>query len=176
MATSRRPKGSTNAGPVDPRAEFFTLAGLAALGSLGVGVSEKTYRYLKSPEPFVVQVLRSFARGPVHVVEFAATNQTIHGLYIEKVGLSRPESTLGAVHFREQVPGEGLQFSSVQWVPHSPTSAFPKYIGPGESLDFAVELPLQAKGSRPYGELKLWYSRLDDQDPTDRKFQFRLRS
>ncbi len=162
------------------RSEFFTLAGLAAGGSLGVAVGEKAYRYLKSPDPLVLQVMKSASVAGSHVVEFKAANQTLHGIYIEALSIEHPQLSLGplTVLLRETVPGSGLQMSSIEWVVQQTPAFVPQYIEPGGVLDFAIQMAQIPRTStaRPYATLKIDFSRLDEQDPTmGRKQNFRLR-
>lgn len=164
----------------DTRAEFFTLAGLAAGGSLGVAVGEKAYRYLKSPEPLVLQVMKSVLDQGRHFVEFKAANQTLHGLYLEALSVDHAQAAPGAVTvlLRQTVPGTGMQFPSVQWVAQTSPVFVPQYIEPGGVLDFAITLAQipRTNKTRPYATLRIDFSRLDEQDPTtDRKQIFRLR-
>jgi hypothetical protein len=164
----------------DTRAEFVTLTGLAAGGSLGVAVGEKVYRYLKSPDPLVIQVMKSVLDNGTHFVEFKAANQTLHGIYIERLSVDHPHSTVGhlTILLRETVQGNGIQLPSVQWVAQSTPALVPQYIEPGGVLDFAVKVAKvpQTRNTRPYATLKVDFSRLDEQDPTiGRKQNFRLR-
>lgn len=84
-----------------PRGEFFTLAGVAAAATGTIGVGEKIYKAVTSPDPFVLQVLCSTAISNFHWVEFQAFNQTIHGIYLESISLSQPQSKITRISVKE---------------------------------------------------------------------------
>jgi hypothetical protein len=144
-----------------PTAEFLTLAGIAAAGTLGVGVSEKIYRFLKTADPLVVQVVKSFLADQLHVVELTASNQTIHGIYLESIALKKGLGDLEAVLLREGVSRLGFEASREQWVAYKPKDMRPQYIAPGESIDLVVRLPERTDKRKGAVTLIIMCSRLD---------------
>lgn len=158
-----------------PRGEFFTLAGVAAAATGTIGVGEKIYKAVTSPDPFVLQVLCSTAISNFHWVEFQAFNQTIHGIYLESISLSQPQSKITRISVKERVTGSGLGMSSIEWVVKDPEVAFPKLIAPGASFDFAIEFPLINSANKPFGLISLRYSPLNEKAESERKDVFRIR-
>lgn len=158
-----------------PRNEFFTLAGIAAAGTGAIGIGEKIYRAVASPDPFVLQVLCSTTIKNFHRIEFQALNQTIHGIYLEGISLSQPQIKITRILMKESVAGDGLQMSSIQWMEQDLGTAFPQLIAPGASLNFAIEFPLINSANKPFGLISLRYSPLNEKAESERKDVFRIR-
>ena len=75
------------------KAEFITAASIIAAGGLSVNVGEKAYRYIKSKEPLVVQILDSFSSDGESRLVIQISNQTLHGIYIDEVTILKLKNT-----------------------------------------------------------------------------------
>jgi len=175
MPTSKK---ASSAGEVpNVTAEFFTLAGLAAASALGVRVGEKTYQLMKSPEPLVVQILDSVVIKDEHRVTLKVTNQTLHGTYLERLEITKPEGLTPKFYLRETERESGM-LSHSAWVEHKVGECFPKHVAPGSDTSFAFSLPLLKQEDfvrAPYGICSLHFSRLEERKIDGKEIVFRLR-
>ncbi|MBZ5506055.1 MAG: hypothetical protein LAO78_11260 [Acidobacteriia bacterium] len=154
-----------------PTMEFFTLAGLAASAALGVNVGEKAVRGLRSPEPVVVQILDSTFDQQHHRISLKVTNQTLHGIYIERTELEAPTGKSYTLH---KVEFKNMSLDSAPVSKPSPWA--PVLIPPGNTISFTLEIDLCDKAkTKPYGTLKLQVSRLEEKKESPVEAHFRLR-
>lgn len=158
----------------EPSNVFFTLGGVAAILGLGVTGAEKRRLALHSEDPLVVQVLDSAPMGDQYQVTLRASNQTIHGIYLESAPLLQPsniatEIRLGGAIYKPIGPDENPV--------EEPSRSFPTLVKPGQAIDFRVRFPLSDRDRfMSYGEIQLNYVRLDQKDPSEQVIRFRIRS
>lgn len=158
------------------KAEFFTLGGAVAAGGFSVGVGEKIYRYIKSKEPIVVQIMDSVLIDESHRVAINVANQTIHGVYIEMLQLEKPkDAELEYFQWKKDFGHGGVGLPPTVWDAYEWT---PKHIPPGEDIYFAIGFPMIKDSKTPdkeYGEFKMSFSRLEEKKMDSEKYSFRIR-
>ncbi len=169
--------------------EPLTAAGaiLAAPEALNnvLEAAERIYKYFNKEDPFLCQVLDSHAEGDQYVVSLNLSNHTLHGVYLERVDLFKPDVTTLTLEppqtATKKSGGGGLSFasSSQPAAPVAPPKPIPPYrrtlIGPGQSLGFNVRfsMPPDAKPVES-GRLTLTLSRLNESKSRPRDLIFRI--
>lgn len=164
MKKQHRPQNVASPSAFEP---FITLAGLAATGALGFNVAEKVVRGLRSPEPIVIQILDSTFDQQHHRISLEVSNQTLHGIYIERAELDAPTGKSYTVY-----KPKSMDFSHVS----EPPPWAPVLISPGVKTSLILEIDLCDKAkTKPYGTLRLQVSRLEEKKESTVEAQFRLR-
>lgn len=159
------------------------LAAPEALNNL-LEAGERIYKYFNKEDPFLCQVLDSRADGDQYVVSLNLSNHTLHGVYLERVDLFKPNVTtltLEPPQAAAKKSGEGLSFGSrahpaASAAPPKPIPPYrPTLIGPGQSLSFNVRfsMPPDAKPVDA-GRLTLTLSRLNESKSRPRDLTFRI--
>jgi len=166
MVHTKSRNTATSSGSPAPRAEFFTLAGIAAASTGAISAGEKIYKAVSSPDPLDLRVLSSAAVDNFHRVAFQALNQTMHGVYLEGISLAQPKSKITRI-FAENKVTYGDNDKNI--------IAFPTLIPPGESLTFTIEFPLINSANKAFGLIALRYSPLSEKAELQRKDVFRIR-
>jgi hypothetical protein len=162
-----------NIGSDDFRMEFFTAAGIAAAGGFTVGVGEKVYRYIKSKEPLVVQILDSVKIDNTSRVVVKVSNQTLHGIYLESVTLSKiNDDQLAFMEWKQNFKHSGVGFAPFEWMEFEWS---PINIAPGEDFHFGIQFAKPSDTKALHGELNITYSRLDQKKPETKTHDFRIR-
>lgn len=153
--------------------EFFTAAGMAAAGGFAVSVGEKAYRYMKSREPLVVQILDSTTVDDRVRLAVQFANQTLHGIYLESILITAVSDEQSVEFFQWGVTDSpGMGGHSYGWVLFDWQ---PKKIAPGSDVELVMEFP-KPDGRKVYSsEMKIIFSRLDETKPDAKTVGFRIR-
>ncbi|WP_203141821.1 hypothetical protein [Marinobacter mangrovi] len=155
------------------KAEFFTAAGVAAASGFTVSVGEKAYRYIKSKEPLVVQILDSSSIGDESRVVLQISNQTLHGIYIDEVAVPISENTqLKFYEWKKNFNHGGTGFPPIEWIEFdwNPTN-----IAPGHDFHFGISYVKPYDKNILFGEVEITYSRLDKKKSDKKSYVFRIR-
>lgn len=137
MPNSADTRDPTDSSEMFPRAEFFTLAGIAAALGTSAGVGEKAWQILRSNEPFVAAVMDSKHTSDSYTVDLKLHNLDIDALYVERARVETPLQLRSVCHLKQS----GIQFGDTK-----PDRAdLPVRIGAGQAAD--LELVLEAPSS-----------------------------
>jgi hypothetical protein len=74
----------------EPRAEFFTLAGIAAALGTSATLAGQAFELLTPNEPFIVQVLDSRHENGEYVIHLKLHNRDVHTIYVESLVVQTP--------------------------------------------------------------------------------------
>ena len=153
-----------------PKDEFITLAGLAAALGLGASASEKTYEILQSrQQPLSIQVLKSDAIEGAHIIGFHVTNNTQHGVYLEKISFEKPKDAKATIYSSLKMGEFTNKLKEL---------SLPMLIPPRQGSGVTVAMALredEATKEKPYGTLELEFSKLDEKKAERVKTDFRIR-
>jgi hypothetical protein len=146
-------------------------------GSLAAKGAEALAKKILSPNPVFVQVLDSKRVKDRHQVNFKLTNNTLHGVYLEKVSLSEPEGEHTVKPTSDPYRKRSYAFPDLAGNELKMDWLF-ELIRPGENRYFVLEFPLCLnRGPKTdwAGVLKLLISRLEEETPKWQEVRFRIR-
>jgi hypothetical protein len=166
MSNTAETPDATDSSEIFPRAEFFTLAGIAAALSASAGVGEKGWQILRSKEPFVAAVTDSKPTSAGYTVALKLHNLDVDALYVETAAVEMPLRLRSVCHLKQS----GIQFGDT-----SPDCAdLPVRIASGQAVN--LELVLEAPGSaETHGTITFVVARLGKKTVQEWKAAFLIR-
>ncbi|MEA2605233.1 MAG: hypothetical protein QOF89_6225 [Acidobacteriota bacterium] len=145
-----------------PRAEFITLAGIAAALGTSTTLGLKAYELLNPKEPFIAHVVDSYSEKDKYVVELRVQNLDVHTLYVESIKLEEPlELTV------VEKPNNSMSFGE------SRLPIIPCRLKSGQSEE--LRLILKPPEKSEYGTAKVEIARLGEKSRETKKVRFLIR-
>src|SRR6185312_13772470 len=148
--------GATPTGIAHPQqvnvVEALTLGGavLAAPEALNnlLEAGERIYKYFKSDDPVICQVLDSQPAGKDYEIQFNLTNGSVHGVYLETIALTKPDVRSITVLLPKKPPEREFGFgkSPASEPPPSVSSYRPLYVAPGKTIVFGIRFRMPEPG------------------------------
>jgi hypothetical protein len=183
--------GSTPTGITHPQqvnvVETLTVGGaiVAAPEMLNnlLEAGERLYKYFKTDDPTICQVLDSKFVGQDYEVQFNLTNGSLHGVYLETIALTKPDVRSITVLLPKKAPERTFGFgksqeSAAAAAPPTPSTYKPIYLAASTTLTFGVrfQMPEPGKKRLQSGEFVFSVSQLDQTETRKRKISFLIRT